>query len=62
MEFLKNVTTVISTAFSSKTEVERRLNICSACEKYKNNVCLECKCYMPFKAKLEHVKCPKNNW
>jgi len=62
MEFLKTATTVISTAFSSKDTVERRLKICSTCKQFKNNVCLECKCYMPYKVKFEHIKCPKNNW
>jgi hypothetical protein len=61
MEFLKTVTT-IATAFSSKVEAERRLEVCSTCDKFKNNICLECKCYMPFKVKLESITCPIGKW
>jgi hypothetical protein len=39
-----------------------RLDICQACEFYRDERCLKCGCYMSKKAQLELAGCPMNKW
>ena len=39
-----------------------RLFICKGCQSFTDPKCNECGCYMPFKVKFEHAKCPKGMW
>ena len=42
----------------------KRLNICSSCDKFSKltHQCKECGCFMNLKAKLLHSKCPLDKW
>lgn len=39
-----------------------RLEICQACEFYRNERCLKCGCFMSKKAHVELAGCPENKW
>lgn len=42
--------------------VDSRLAICGTCDQYKINICGQCGCFMPIKAKIKAVGCPINKW
>lgn len=43
---------------------EYRLNVCKACEFYRErtNQCKKCGCFMKLKTTLAKAKCPINKW
>ena len=47
---------------ASKEEVQKRIKTCEGCQYLKDNRCLECGCFISFKAGLKHEKCPKGKW
>ena len=47
---------------SDQALVDSRLAKCGECEHYKLNICGQCGCYMPVKAKIKTVGCPINKW
>lgn len=42
--------------------VDKRLDICGTCEKFKDGRCLLCGCFMKLKAKLATGSCPIGKW
>jgi hypothetical protein len=52
------------TVYVSKDVYESRIEICRLCPKLISgiNVCSECGCLMPIKAKMEHAHCPIRKW
>lgn len=48
----------------SKTEKEamRRVEICSDCGSNWKNVCLQCSCFIPAKARSMKESCPISKW
>lgn len=49
---------------AQKDNVERRLKICSSCEKYnaEDKRCAVCGCFMLVKANIETSECPEGKW
>ncbi|MGD1910619.1 MAG: DUF6171 family protein [Rivularia sp. (in: cyanobacteria)] len=49
---------------AQKSEVEKRLEICSCCEKYNAQAkrCTVCGCFMLVKANIETSECPDGKW
>ncbi|MEA5597216.1 DUF6171 family protein [Rivularia sp. UHCC 0363] len=49
---------------ASKSNVEKRLAICSTCEKYNAEAtrCTVCGCFMLVKANIEVSECPDGKW
>lgn len=45
-----------------KTLQQQRLSICKSCPYYRNNFCKICKCFMPFKTRIEESSCPIVRW
>lgn len=47
-----------------ETDLQKtRISICNTCEDYTAlKFCSECKCFMPFKTRLESATCPLNKW
>lgn len=45
-------------------ETHRRLEICRACDRFlaMAQLCKECLCFMPAKARLSHAECPIGKW
>lgn len=45
-------------------EFQRRMVICRKCPRFKPDTaqCLECGCFLNFKAKLNDMKCPLDKW
>lgn len=48
--------------FQEPEEVNRRLEICHACEFYTGTTCMKCGCAVRFKAALATEHCPINKW
>ncbi len=48
--------------FYDKNLQEERLKVCRGCPYYKNKFCKICKCFIPFKTRLEEVSCPILRW
>lgn len=53
-----------STPRASDEVIESRLNLCQACEHFKQNGsrCKLCGCFMKLKTELEKAKCPIGKW
>lgn len=49
---------------ASKSNVEKRLEICCNCEKYNAEAtrCTVCGCFMLVKANIETSECPEGKW
>ncbi|MCR4830858.1 MAG: DUF6171 family protein [Pseudobutyrivibrio sp.] len=43
-------------------EYNRRLNVCTACEKLNAGTCMSCGCYVEIRAAAKVSKCPNNFW
>ena len=50
--------------FVSSHVYKERLSICKTCELYVKSVrmCKDCGCFMPAKAKIANIRCPKDKW
>lgn len=50
--------------FASAFIYKERLSICKTCEYYikSAHMCKECGCFMPAKAKIAKLRCPKDKW
>ena len=50
--------------FASAHVYKERLSICKTCEYYIKpaHMCKECGCFMPAKAKIAKLRCPKDKW
>ena len=48
--------------FKQADDYENRIAICEGCERFKNDKCLECGCFMKVKAKWAEQSCPINKW
>ena len=50
--------------FASSHVYKERLSICKTCEFYIKSVrmCKDCGCFMPAKAKIANIRCPKDKW
>jgi hypothetical protein len=46
----------------TKSISENRLEICNSCEFRQNNICGECRCFLPAKVLSMDSKCPKDKW
>lgn len=47
---------------TAPVDVNKRLEICNACEHYDNGTCKLCGCGMSIKARMETAHCPINKW
>ena len=47
---------------TNKNTQNKRIKICMACKKFKNNVCDRCHCFMPVKSWIKIAKCPDGKW
>jgi hypothetical protein len=47
---------------ASEETIKARMDICNACEFYKNSRCAKCGCFMEVKAKLRSLECPIGKW
>ena len=47
---------------SNKTELKRRLEICTACTEHYNGMCMQCGCIVELKAGWKDQRCPLNKW
>lgn len=54
----------MSKIFASSYIYRERLSVCSSCEEYTKmlKVCKACGCFMPAKAKIAQIRCPKDKW
>ncbi len=43
-------------------EYERRLAICTSCEKLNEGTCMSCGCYVELRAAAKISKCPTKKW
>ena len=43
-------------------EIERRREICDACEFMRDNRCTQCGCWLQYKARLKAENCPIKKW
>lgn len=41
---------------------DERLKVCLSCDKYDNDRCLECGCFLKLKARMATEKCPLDKW
>jgi len=43
---------------------QQRMQICNSCEEFVKTlkVCKSCGCFMPAKAKIANLRCPKDKW
>ena len=50
--------------FASSHVYKERLSICKTCEFFVKSahMCKECGCFMPAKAKIAKLRCPKDKW
>ena len=50
--------------FASAHVYKERLSICKTCEFFikSAHMCKECGCFMPAKAKIAKLRCPKDKW
>ena len=44
------------------SEYERRLSICTSCEKLNAGTCMSCGCYVELRAAAKVSKCPNKKW
>lgn len=42
--------------------IEKRISVCSKCEKFTGQRCLECGCFVHLKAALQVSECPLKKW
>jgi hypothetical protein len=44
--------------------VQKRLDICDACDKYQKKIyrCAECGCIVPLKVRVKKTECPLDKW
>lgn len=63
-DFIKNCWVLPSESFfSSKKELNNRLEICKTCNHYsKAKVCMKCGCYIPVKSRIRRFSCPMEKW
>lgn len=47
---------------ADSVEYERRLAICTECDKLIEAVCQACGCYVEFRAAAKHSRCPYRKW
>ena len=45
-----------------ETEAIRRVEICADCQSNDRGVCLQCKCFIPAKARSMKENCPIDKW
>lgn len=62
----QNITNVVvnGVLLASQEEMEKRFNLCVACEYLipEQSRCIKCGCYMNMKTRLQASKCPINKW
>jgi len=46
----------------TQQETDRRLEICTGCEHFKDGRCMVCGCFLKFKAALSTGTCPIGKW
>ncbi|MBR1623596.1 MAG: hypothetical protein IJ675_06780 [Pseudobutyrivibrio sp.] len=46
----------------SDEEYERRLRVCTTCEKLNAGTCMSCGCYVELRAAAKISKCPTKKW
>lgn len=48
----------------SDEKIEERMSICRECDRYdaSQNRCMECGCFMAFKARFGNESCPLHKW
>ena len=47
---------------ASETEYDKRLSICSGCDKLSAGTCLACGCFVELRAAAKIAACPKKKW
>ena len=47
---------------SSDEEYERRLVICTECDKLNQGTCMSCGCYVELRAAAKLSRCPQKKW
>ena len=54
----------MSKIFASNHIYQQRLTTCRTCEEYGQTlkICKACGCFMPAKAKIANIRCPKDKW
>ena len=45
-----------------KDEYERRLSICTDCDKLNQGTCMSCGCYVELRAAATVARCPNKRW
>ena len=47
---------------ASAEEYERRLSLCTACDRLAAGTCMACGCYVELRAAARHARCPGKKW
>ena len=47
---------------TTSDEAAYRMEICQNCEKFNQNMCDECGCYLPIKTSWKEQECPLGKW
>jgi|APGre2960657404_1045060.scaffolds.fasta_scaffold04834_6 hypothetical protein len=59
---LSNEEVLTEDVFVEDTIKTQRQNICSTCDKNKNNTCMECACPLPVILNMKFKECPLGKW
>jgi len=53
---------MVESIIASEKVKKERLDICSACENNKMNICMKCGCLLGLKTQWKSTKCPIGKW